>query len=184
MVETRTRFFGYGSLVNLATHNYKNVHKIDVQGWRRQWVYSATRDISFFSVTKDPDTTLQGVVADVSDIGWQALDIREAGYLRHDLSGGCNFSDVQVYVANPDHVDPKGFGKPILLSYLDCVVQGFLDQFGEDGVTGFFNTTSGWDRPIKNDRAAPIFPRAQVLSTAQTALVDRHLQDISANIVP
>jgi hypothetical protein len=70
----------------------------------------------------------------------------------------------------------------ILLSYLDVVVQGFLKEFGESGVTRFFDTTDGWNTPVLNDRNDPRYPRAQVLSTAETALVDHHLNRLSARM--
>jgi hypothetical protein len=187
MVTSGTLFFGYGSLVNLATHTYQNPRKASVNGWRRQWVYSSTRDLSFLSVAKDPNATIQGLVADVSDIGWDALDIREAEYKRLTLTQNelpdSSFENVQIYVADRDHTSSFNQNSPILLSYIDCVTQGFLEHFGTDGVAGFFNSTKGWDRPVQNDRAAPIYPRAQVLTTEQTRLVDHHLEQLDINLV-
>ena len=49
---------------------------------------------------------------------------------------------------------------------------GPLREFGEAGAHRFFETTSGWDIPVRNDRAAPIYPRAQSLTAQETALVD------------
>lgn len=49
-------------------------------------------------------------------------------------------------------------------------------EFGEAGVARFFATTDGWDAPILDDRAKPQYPRAQQLSSAETALVDRMLR--------
>ncbi len=181
MVNPRTEFFGYGSLVNLATHAYKNPRKANVRGWRRQWVYSATRDLSFLTVATDPHTSIQGMIADVTDLGWDKLDEREAAYQRFALENN-DLAGVQIYVADPKHIAPSGQNKPILLSYLDCVVQGFLAQFGEDGVSAFFDSTSGWERPIKNDRKNPIYPRAQTLNMGETQLVNHHLKQLSAVI--
>ncbi len=175
MVNLGTEFFGYGSLVNLATHDYRNPRKATAHGWRRQWVYASKREVSFLSVVRDPKTSIQGLVADVADIGWNALDKREVGYNRLSLSG---LSGVQIYQADPEYVDPTAYEKPILLSYIDCVVQGFLTHFGAQGVAAFFDSTTGWERPVKDDRAAPIYPRAQRLSAAQTKLVDRHLERV------
>jgi hypothetical protein len=58
-------------------------------------------------------------------------------------------------------------------------VQGFLTHFGAQGVAAFFNSTSGWERPIKDDRKAPIYPRAQRLSAFEIKLVDMHLERLS-----
>ena len=62
------------------------------------------------------------------------------------------------------------------------VVQGFLREYGIDGVQRFFDTTRGWDTPILNDRAAPKYPRAQELTAQETALVDQHLTRLSAQV--
>ncbi len=182
MVTSVSEFFGYGSLVNLATHDYRNPRKATVQGWRRQWEYSRTRDLSFLSVTRDPETSIQGMIADVAGLGWAALDIREAAYRRLKLQSGEHVG-VQIYQAHPDHIAPAVGNKPILLSYLDCVVQGFLEHFGEQGVTAFFDSTSGWERLVKDDRTAPIYPRAQPLSALEIKLVDKHLERLSVLIV-
>lgn len=37
--------------------------------------------------------------------------------------------------------------------------------------------------PILNDRATPRYPRSQILSASETALVDGHLDRIAAQIV-
>ena len=39
----------------------------------------------------------------------------------------------------------------------------------------FFATTDGWDAPILDDRADPIYPRHQVLKPLETDLVEHHL---------
>lgn len=187
MVTSGSLFFGYGSLVDLATHDYQNPRKATVRGWRRQWVCSATREVSFLSAVKDTRSSIQGMIADVTGVGWDALDEREAAYNRIELDSNelqiNAVRDVQIYVADPNHIDPNGFNKPILLSYLDCVAQGFYEHFGVDGVAAFFNSTQGWERPVKNDRAAPVYPRAQVLTDVQSKLVDDHLKRLSVTIV-
>ena len=72
---------------------------------------------------------------------------------------------------------------PVLLSYLDVVVQGYLHEFGPDGVERFFATTDGWDAPILDDRAHPHYPRHQHLTPAETALVDDWLVRLDTAVV-
>ena len=74
----------------------------------------------------------------------------------------------------PDH--------PILLSYLDVVLQGYLHVFGEAGVQHFMETTDGWDTDVLNDRANPIYPRAQSLSADEIALVDACLTQVGSQL--
>ena len=107
-----TNFFGYGSLVNLQTHKYLNPYPTEIEGWRREWVSSSIHNIAFLSVTPCKFTILQGMRASTENIGWQALDLRETGYKRHDLTQ----YDMQMYIGDPAYIDKK-IKKPILLSY-------------------------------------------------------------------
>ena len=177
-------FFGYGSLVNRATHAYPDARTAQLQGWRRTWVRTALRDVVFLSVVPDPDCCIDGLIASVPGGDWTALDLREAGYVRHPSGAALRHTlstppDVAHYAIPPELQCPGG-DHVILLSYLDVVVQGFLREYGEAGVARFFQTTSGWDTPIRNDRAAPVYPRHQPLSSTETALVDHHLARLSA----
>lgn len=169
-------FFGYGSLVNLATHDYPNARPAELDGWRRVWCQANTRPVAFLSVHRAP-STIQGVIADVPDADWGALDAREHAYNRHDISDALG-GQTAIYLADPAKVGPASTGHPILLSYLDVVVQGFLQQFGETGVAGFFASTDGWG-PIKDDRADPYYPRFQTLTNAERALVDQHVANLA-----
>jgi len=178
-------FFGYGSLVNTATHIYDTTHPATVSGWRRVWKHTADRDLAFLSVEPFEGSQIDGLIAKVPGADWAALDERETGYSRAPLA-----ADALRHDAGPLHVemyqvtaDTHGIAeKPLLLSYIDVVVQGFLQVFGTDGVARFFDTTHGWNAPILNDRASPQYPRAQALTTGQTALVDAHLERVSARI--
>lgn len=165
-------FFGYGSLVNLATHDYPNARKATLPGWRRIWCHAKTRPVAFLSVHQAPGA-IQGIIADVPGADWAALDAREHAYQRHDVSGVLD-GHTAIYQADPAKTVPPSTRHPILLSYLDVVVQGFLQQYGEQGVAEFFASTDGWG-PIKDDRADPYYPRFQTLSPQERALVDHHV---------
>ena len=82
---------------------------------------------------------------------------------------------VAVYtVPHGKHGQPT-IEHPLLLSYIDVVVQGYLREFGEAGVARFFQTTAGWSAPVLDDRARPIYPRHQTLSSDERQLVDDNL---------
>ena len=177
-------FFGYGSLVNRDTHLYDSAHPARLHGWRRAWVKTDGRATVFLTVKMDAATDIDGLIAAVPDADWAALDVREAGYERLSSGGAVHHPlnpapDIEHYAVPPDHIRAQG-DHVILLSYLDVVVQGFHREFGEDGVQRFFDTTDGWDTPIVNDRAKPIYPRHCQLSKAETELVDHHLDRLSA----
>ncbi len=176
--------FGYGSLVNAGTHNYDAVHPAHIPGWRRTWRHVEGRQVAFLTVVRDRKCAIDGVIAPVQSSDWNALDVREKSYLRETADGvrhsviGAN--DICIYHA-PEHLHrPHSGHHPILLSYLDVVVQGYLQIGGEAAVTAFFDTTDGWDAPVLNDRADPRYPRHQILSRDETALVDDMLADLRA----
>lgn len=176
----RPAFFGYGSLVNLATHSYADPVPATLKGWRRTWVGTNLRQVAFLSVIPDTDTTLKGVIAGVPNSDWAALDKREAAYVRKDVSPLVSHNgphnETAVYQVDAPH--SQRADHPILLSYLDVVVQGYADLFGEAGVAHFFETTDGWDAPISDDRGAPVYPRHQPTTTQERARVDRFLATV------
>jgi len=178
---TDPHFFGYGSLVNLATHDYADPRPATLQGWRRVWQRTSLRKAAYLSVERCSTTALHGVIARVPGADWAALDQREAAYQRHDISEEIQHdgpkTHTAVYQVDPTHL-AQTEDHPILLSYLDVVVQGYLHMHGPDGVAHFFATTDGWRTPILNDRHDPIYPRHKMLSPDEQALVDHHLATV------
>ncbi|MCF6316418.1 MAG: gamma-glutamylcyclotransferase [Marinosulfonomonas sp.] len=177
-------FFGYGSLVNRNTHDYQQAHPAQISGWRRAWRRSPSRSVSYLTAVPDPGCTIDGLIATVPNADWAALDIRERAYLRHDATDHVSHEinhnpEIAIYAIKHGQHHPPGPENPILLSYLDVVVQGYLVEFGESGVARFFDTTDGWHAPILNDRAKPSYPRAQSLSNAEIALVDHYIRNSS-----
>ena len=178
--------FGYGSLVNSATHTYRDAHPARVKGWRRTWRHTALRDVAFLTVIPDPDCEIEGLIAGVPKDDWPALDKRERAYVRevaqiiaHPFATN---PDVRIYhVPHGYHAEPTT-QNAVLLSYIDVVVQGYLRVFGEDGVSRFFETTDGWDAPIRDDRSAPKYSRHQQLTTHETDLVDANLARLGVTL--
>ena len=179
-------FFGYGSLVNRATQDYPDARRAWLSGWRREWRSTALRTQAFLSVRPDPATEIAGLVARVPGADWAALDERETGYARHpvDLRSETMALSAQVYAVEARHFTQNHAPQPILLSYLDVVLQGYLQEFGPEGVAGFVDTTDGWDRPILDDRADAIYPRAQHLSRDEMRLVNDHIAALGCEVLP
>ena len=182
-------FFGYGSLVNRATHAYAAAHPARATGWRRVWRRAPGRPAAFLSVEPAPGVEIDGLIAAVPHGDWAALDAREAAYARVPVTGQvCHAApgrpEVAIYrIADPDHAAPCD-AHPILLSYVDVVVQGFLAEFGRAGAERFAETTAGWDAPVLDDRAAPRYPRAQRLDARERAVVDGLLADLPVTLLP
>jgi hypothetical protein len=83
---------------------------------------------------------------------------------------------VQIYRTKPEHDTDGSDEHPILLSYLDTVVQGYLTEFGEDGARRFFETTAGWEAPVFDDRAEPVYSRVTRLTDDERTFVDDELR--------
>ncbi len=189
-------FFGYGSLVNRRTHDYSDAHRGAVHGWRRAWRHTPDRDVAFLTAVPCPHSQIEGLIAGVPGADWRALDEREFAYdrlpvteaVRHaagsalaraaETAGGLQDAaaapalDIAIYAIPEGRHLPPETAHPILLSYLDVVLQGYLEEFGEDGARRFIETTDGWDAPLLDDRAAPRYPRHQRLSRDELAFVD------------
>ena len=179
-------FFGYGSLVNRRTHGYTGARRAVARGWRRAWRYTADREVAFLTVIPDPACTIDGLVASVPVDAWPTLDLREHAYERLDARDsvtGAGDGHPAIYAIASDRLNTPDDHHPVLLSYLDVVVQGYLTEYGRDGAARFFATTTGWEAPILDDRAAPRYPRAQDLSEGERAFVDRHLQTLNCRII-
>lgn len=174
-------FFGYGSLVNTATHDYPDVRVARLSGWRRQWRHTALREVAYLSVHPVNGAEIDGLIAHVPGSDWAALDQREAAYdrlaisreaLRHDHPDSI---DVHLYCTRAEHTAAPSVRHPILMSYLDTVACGYHQRFGQEGMADFFATTDGWDAPILDDRRAPIYPRATSVSQALRREIDAEL---------
>ena len=181
-------FFGYGSLVNRRTHDFPGARKACVTGWRRAWRKSPLRQRPFLTVLPDPGSEVLGLVAMVPGADWRALDAREHAYARRDVTEIVTHEvgravEVALY-ALPDgaHEDP-GDEHPLVLSYIDSVVQGYLREYGIDGVGHFFATTSGWHVPVLDDRDHPVYARAQRLTGGERGIVDAGLASVGARVV-
>ncbi|MGI9368001.1 MAG: gamma-glutamylcyclotransferase family protein [Ruegeria sp.] len=181
-------FFGYGSLVNLATHDFPDPRPASLRGWRRAWRHTDLRPVAFLTAIPATGCEIDGMIAHVPKNNWAALDQREWAYDRIPATPSVSHPlthDVEIAVyAVPQHRGNEPTDNhPILLSYIDVVIQGYLRAFGEEGADRFFDTTDGWDAPILNDRAEPRYPRHQQLRPDEQDFVDDRLRAITARVV-
>lgn len=175
-------FFGYGSLVNFSTHIYSDPRAAKISGWRRIWKTTSDGRSALLSIRPSAQDELLGLIARVPKGDWRALDERETGYHRQDVTDVmfCNAFKPQacsVYIVSKPAEPKVEVNSPILLTYLDVVLQGFLQIYGEHGPKEFFATTDSWDRPVLDDRSDPKYQRHQVLRKDETAMVNDLLKD-------
>lgn len=178
--------FGYGSLVNGGTHRYTDIRTATLTGWRRVWRPTRLRDEAFLSARPAKGSAIHGLIAAVPAEDWAALDDRETGYDRHDITLHLDHAlpgsvGVELYAVADRHHAPD---RPVhvLLSYLDVVVQGFLQHYGDAGAEHFFATTDDWPAMIVDDRHAPRYPRHQSLTASERSAVDRHLSELDVRV--
>lgn len=188
-MEKHPHFFGYGSLVNRHTHSFTPTHTARIKGWRRVWHRAPIRPAAFLSVVPDSSSEIDGLIAPVPNDDWAALDQREAAYDRIEVTdavghGAEDVRDISIYAIPAGASAPPDEDHPILLSYVDAVLQGYLHQYGEEGARRFVTTTEGWENAVMNDRAAPIYPRAQELSIEEQSCVDDLLSLVRARVIP
>lgn len=181
-------FFGYGSLVNRSTHGYDRAHRATITGWRRAWRHTAFHPHAFLTAVPAPGARIDGLVAEVPGGDWAALDLREAGYNRHPVAAPDLAHEAPHPVAAQIYAVPAESAadliRPILLSYIDVVIQGYLREFGPDGAARFMDTTDGWDAPVIDDRKSPRYPRARQLNAEEIAVVDTALRQNRVSFVP
>ena len=175
-------FFGYGSLVNRDTHEFPRAARARVRGWARTWKRTRLRQLAFLTAVEAPGEEIEGLIAAVPGADWASLDAREYAYDRHlvvDIDHEHDSDtavDVQIYRTKPEHDTDASDEHPILLSYLDTVIQGYLTEFGEAGAQRFFETTAGWEAPVLDDRSDPVYARVTRLTDDERDFVDTELR--------
>ncbi len=192
-------YFGYGSLVNRATLTTGHVqaHRARLKGWRRTWrprpdmgpdtgapgvILPEGLTPSLLSAHRADGFSIDGLLVIDFAVNLGDVDTREFRYHRRDIAlADLEFTEpdhgldaditLHVYEARTEHPPAHG-PAPILRSYLDVVMQGFLREFGPDGLQRFVSETEAFHTPIHEDRAGPLYPRAVRLSPAEVELFD------------
>jgi len=186
-------YFGYGSLVNRATHQTDIVgfSKVTLKGWRRQWLARPNNSfgkVVLLSVKPCKNSEIDGLVVLDHARNQASLDERERNYDRHivaednvvkhelhangTLDNGSKQS-TSIYVATPFRQPDDYSEYRILRSYLDAVMQGYLNKFGEEGVRRFVNTTDNFEVGILEDRDNQRYPRSVTTTVKEQKLFDQ-----------
>lgn len=189
-------YFGYGSLVNRLTHRTDIVSagRARLSGWRRFWrprpdmrfVPDRASPLSLLTVGRDAASAIDGLLVIDRAEHLPAVDEREMHYDRRQiapadliLADGFEVpAEVPLYVYEAqDHAIELDGDCPILQSYLDAVLQGFITEYGEEGMRSFVLATGNFETPVLADRAQPHYPRAVALTDAQRHAIDRALDE-------
>ncbi|MEX3009486.1 gamma-glutamylcyclotransferase family protein [Hoeflea sp. TYP-13] len=192
-------YFGYGSLVNRDTlrTDYVHAQPVRLHGWRRCWrprmhgdPIRSGKPTSLLSARQMAGSVIEGLLVFDRVSNLPCVDEREATYDRvrvpldrlEVIDGKLPDCRVYVYEAQTNSAshDPH---HPILQSYLDAVLQGFLNEFGRQGVHDFLDSTDGFERTVHADRHDPIYPRSVTLSLEERTFIDTLLEERGTRFV-
>lgn len=172
--------FGYGSLVNSATLPAGvGLQRGSITGWVRQWRNPrivSTGTICGLTVARRHGIVLQGAVFQADSELETSLSIREGEdeLVREGVtlldSGSTLTAD--LFVTPTSKLVWANDDCPICVSYLDCILQGFLRLYDRLGVENFLDSSEGWHLPLCHDREEPRYPRAIMLDPSERALID------------
>jgi len=181
-------YFGYGSLVNRATRPVgEDCVNAVLSGWHRVWNHrvegaaSVRAGCTSLSIEPRPGS-IAGVIVPLPARMLVELDARESGYDRlalraadFTIDDGLELSpDATVFAYRSrlaNRRDPQP-GYPVLQTYVDCVMAGYQQRFGEQGLQAFLDSTRGWQGVRRDDRIAPDYPRAVKLDAERLAHFD------------
>lgn len=187
-------YFGYGSLVNRATHRTRIVDAVPAKlhGWRRSWrprADTSVFDVAILSVRREPASTTRGLLVIDRVENLPSIDERERHYDRVLLDDdevarrAVLPPDCPVYVYQVPDTPELNFGSQrILRSYLDAVLQGYLVEHGEASVRQFVEETAAFEIGIVDDSSDPLYQRSVTLSAFEQALFDDVLSHLPIEI--
>ncbi len=194
MATNNIAYFGYGSLVNAETRpSHTRTIPLTLSGWTRQWkhcVEASFGKVCALTAARRPGAEIAGLlILDRTD-RISEVDRREVGYRREPievdqtrLENDWRGIESFIYVSTESCYRWGDQEYPILRTYVDCVIAGFLRTFGRSGAASFVASTEGWHCPILDDRDAPRYPRAVKLSLAEKETIDELLAAKHSNLM-
>ncbi len=182
-------FFGYGSLVNELTLSKKyDIQPGKVQNWKREWKHCVDTPfgrVCALTASRARDALIDGVFIRCNELELSQFDEREIGYVRVNIvrSDAVCWSDslpdrLYIYTSGVESYRVGDLHYPIWLSYVEVVIYGYLQRFGEAGVDRFIESTDGWAAPIIDDRQNPRYPRFIQISEEHRELIETKLRKI------
>lgn len=179
--------FGYGSLVNSESRAaslkcQKSVVAARISpefGYKRVWNYRGPGFTALGLVKTENATSINGIIYGVDESNMDILDEREKDYIRVEVPWELVESvdwmhlpkDGHLWIYVPINCYPPSPNYPLLQSYIDTCVTGFL-EYSEEFAIEFLETTEGWSPYWLNDR---ILARRPWVHFSQYKTVDKIL---------
>jgi len=183
-------YFGYGSLVNRDTRPQdEEAMNVTLKGWRRVWNHRVSNSdvrTGCTSLNVEPaQGSIAGVLVRIRRAELDGLDAREYGYDRISvistdfvLPGPISAETIYLYRSQKVNRHLADDRHPVAQSYVDCVMAGYLDRFGDEGLQQLLSTTRGWNLPMLFDREDPTYPRSVKLSADRYQYFDTLLASL------
>jgi hypothetical protein len=135
--------------------------------------------VSGLTVGQSANSVLRGVILRVDENLEKALAVREGDDSLVPTPAALDTGETvlaELFVTQPHALAWASDQCPICMSYLDCVLQGYFQIYGRDGIEHVLDTTEGWHLPICDDRAVPRYPRAVTLDPRERLLIETCLK--------
>lgn len=182
--------FGYGSLISSSSRRITGIAgdsvAVRVNGLERTWVGWKGTDMRAVAARPVTDACSNGVLFEVPESELFKFDERETHYVRTQLDlsqidyvhGNQSLITAQcnVWVYLYDHQGRGLSDEPIVQSYLDVILLG-CQEITPTFAIEFIEQTLNWD-VWHDDRAKPVYPRAQLHDAAH------QLDQLLAKYVP
>lgn len=163
---------GYGSLVNEESRMRslgRDIVVIPVRistefGYRRTWntrIAGMMTTLGLVKAEEGQGSTINGVLYAVKETDLPIWDKRERSYNRIEvpwqyITSLCwaqlpKEGTAWIYVTKPEFQGTATLAEPVTQSYVDVVMEGFMD-FSDEFAQEFIETTDNWPRYWLNDR--------------------------------
>jgi hypothetical protein len=171
---TQCFIFGYGSLISrdsrdISGESGKSI-PVRISGIRRGWnlVIPRARAVAL-GAAQEAGVSCNGVIFSVGESEMPKFDDRELkhGYTKIALDRSwvscpdgkpVPQGEIIAYASTTTVKDaPRDV--PLVQSYIDVIMTGCLETFGETFAREFVRTTDGWDKVWDNDRLYPRYDR-------------------------
>jgi hypothetical protein len=173
----RVAYFGYGSLVNRCTRTGSVGLPARVRGWRRSWGVTGYGRCVALGIYPDPAGEVVGVYYRDRAESLEGMDRREYVYARTPVAVevGPHRPVAFTYAYEPGRLVTPDRNRAIPLSYLECVLAGYLAMGGEAAAAEFVNTTERWGPILDDRRGWRAYERAREVPPEHREALDRVL---------
>jgi hypothetical protein len=194
--ESENYVVGFGSLLSDdSRRRFSDINcqaiPVVISGWRRAWMTrSLDEQQTHLSALVDEGASFNAALLPIEQISPQLIR-REQDYEfvkvdSRQLSVAVNqplldfsyeLANKNLWICQTKKSESASPNYPICQTYLDTCLAGCLEIGMRGFCLEFLQSTAGWDAGWINDRLAPRYPRAAIISHETQHLIDEMLAD-------